>query len=335
MRKLASIQRIDQLTPIPGADNVELAHVLGYKVLVRKGEYKVGHLAVYVECDSVLPEWPDFEFMRQSKFRVKIKHFNKFNIYSQGLLFPLGVLKVDWSLAVPEVGVDVTDLLQIQKYEPPVKMVNGDMAGEYPTFIPKTDELRAQSYPELVTALQGQPARATLKCDGGSVTFYRKDEHIGCCFRNVEVKDGDNVLWNYARRIGLIEKLNSLTANVAFQGELCGQGYNGSGKYTNPMGISGHKVFFFSAFNIDTQTYLPEYQFSQLTTALDLDTVPQVAAWPVFNDTLDELLEMVKGLEYREGVPAEGIVVRNWVGDERVSFKVINPIYENKVENSK
>ena len=43
-RKLASIQRIDALTPIDGADRIERAHVLGWTVVVRKGEFQEGDL---------------------------------------------------------------------------------------------------------------------------------------------------------------------------------------------------------------------------------------------------------------------------------------------------
>ncbi len=40
--KLASIQRIAKLTPIEGADLIETATVLGWEIVVKKGEYQVG-----------------------------------------------------------------------------------------------------------------------------------------------------------------------------------------------------------------------------------------------------------------------------------------------------
>ena len=55
MRKLATIRRIDALTPIDGADAIECATVGGWKVVVKKGEYTVGDLAVYCEIDSWIP----------------------------------------------------------------------------------------------------------------------------------------------------------------------------------------------------------------------------------------------------------------------------------------
>jgi RNA ligase (TIGR02306 family) len=57
-RKLASIQRIINLTPIDGADAIETATILGWSVVVKKGEFKIGDLCVYFEIDSLLPFKP-------------------------------------------------------------------------------------------------------------------------------------------------------------------------------------------------------------------------------------------------------------------------------------
>jgi len=46
MRKLASIQRIRALEPIEGADAIEKAAVLGWQLVVKKGEFQVGDFAV-------------------------------------------------------------------------------------------------------------------------------------------------------------------------------------------------------------------------------------------------------------------------------------------------
>ena len=69
-RSLASVQRIRSLAPIAGADAIEVATVRGWKVVVKKGEFAVGDLAVYVEIDAFLPERPEFEFLRASSFKT-------------------------------------------------------------------------------------------------------------------------------------------------------------------------------------------------------------------------------------------------------------------------
>jgi RNA ligase (TIGR02306 family) len=54
-RKMATIRRIDEIRPIEGADAIEAAVVGGWVVVIKKGEFKAGDLAVYLEIDSWVP----------------------------------------------------------------------------------------------------------------------------------------------------------------------------------------------------------------------------------------------------------------------------------------
>jgi RNA ligase (TIGR02306 family) len=69
MRKLASIQTVNAVEPIPNADAIEKIRVLGWWVVVKKGEHQPGDKLVYCEIDSSLPERPEFEFPRASSFK--------------------------------------------------------------------------------------------------------------------------------------------------------------------------------------------------------------------------------------------------------------------------
>src|SRR4051812_38000935 len=69
MRKLASIQTVNAVEPIPNADAIEKVRVLGWWVVSRKGEHGPGDRLVYCEIDSLLPERPEFEFLRASSFK--------------------------------------------------------------------------------------------------------------------------------------------------------------------------------------------------------------------------------------------------------------------------
>ena len=70
-RTLASIDVIRELNPIPGADNIEVAKIKGWNVVVKKGEFNVGDKIVYCEVDSILPERPEFEFLKDRHYRIK------------------------------------------------------------------------------------------------------------------------------------------------------------------------------------------------------------------------------------------------------------------------
>ena len=69
MRKLASIQKVKAVMPIPDADRLELVQVLGWKCVGGKDEFHVGDMVVYFEIDSFLPVCDEFEFLRKSSYR--------------------------------------------------------------------------------------------------------------------------------------------------------------------------------------------------------------------------------------------------------------------------
>ena len=83
-RKLVSIQSVDSLEPIAGADNIVKARVMGWDVVVKKNEFAPGDPCVFFEIDSVLPDGkPWAEFMRPRGFRVKTARLR--GVLSQGL----------------------------------------------------------------------------------------------------------------------------------------------------------------------------------------------------------------------------------------------------------
>lgn len=112
-RALAYTVTIDSITPIEGADNIELAHVGGWNVIVKKQEYYPGDMAVFFEIDSKLPETEWSEFLRPKKFSVKSYKLNKFGVVSQGLLMPMSILPNNKTYDINE---DVTKVLGVTYY---------------------------------------------------------------------------------------------------------------------------------------------------------------------------------------------------------------------------
>lgn len=109
-RALAYTARCGKIEKIEGADNIELMSVLGWKVIVKIGEFHEGDLCVYFEIDSKLPEKEWSEFMASKKYKVKTMKLGKFKVISQGLALPTSVFDVE----IPnEEGVDVTELLGV------------------------------------------------------------------------------------------------------------------------------------------------------------------------------------------------------------------------------
>ena len=112
-RALAYIVTVDDITPIEGADNIELATVGGWRVIVNIGQFKTGDKAVFFEIDSKLPETEWSEFLRPKKFRIKTMKLGKFGVFSQGLLMPMDILPNNKEYDIHE---DVTNVLGVTYY---------------------------------------------------------------------------------------------------------------------------------------------------------------------------------------------------------------------------
>jgi hypothetical protein len=172
MRQLASIQKIQEILDHSNADNLEIARIKGWQVIIRKGEFKEGDLCVYCEIDSVMPEKPEFEFLAPRKYRIKTTKLR--GEISQGIAFPLSILNQgDWEFGLISIsteekgytpsikrkgdssilneinlvpGLDVTEILGVTKYDPPIPACLGGTAlGRFFSHSIKTDEERIQN----------------------------------------------------------------------------------------------------------------------------------------------------------------------------------------------
>lgn len=330
MRKLASIQKIKALEPIENADAIEKATVLGWQLVVKKGEFTVGDLCVYCEIDSLMPDKPEFEFLKPRGMRIRTVRLR--GQISQGIAFPLSILP---PMEQVKEDADVTDVLGITKYEPPIPAcLAGKVKGRFPSFIPKTDETRVQVLQKVLDKYKGEQCYITEKLDGSSATYYLKDGEFGVCSRNLDLlEDESNSFWKVARQLNIQDKLRSLQMNIALQGELVGEGIQ-----DNKLKLKGQTVFFFNAFDIDKFQYLDYEAFTNLMDTLELKTVPVIDTCACLHNDIDVLVSAAtrKSL-INESVWAEGIVVRPLkekidlllscenFNNGRVTFKVINP----------
>jgi RNA ligase (TIGR02306 family) len=333
MRKLASIQTIKALEPIEGADMIEKATVLGWQLVVKKGEFQVGDRCVYCEIDSVLPDRPEFEFLRPRQFRIKTAKMK--GQISQGIAFHLSIIENYADMELPE-GLEVTDLLGVTKYELPLSAnMSGEVKGSFPGFMPKTDETRIQSVPEVLVRNQGQLCYITEKVDGTSATYYLNEGEFGVCSRNLELRETEkNIHWLVARQFDLEAKLRTMGRNLAIQGEIIGPGIQ-SNKYKLPK----HQLRVFNIVEIDSYSYLNYAEFIALTQALGLETVPILRTdYILGQDEMQSLVALSEAKSvFNPQLDREGIVIRSLVEAQdnelgRLSFKVINPKFLLKFE---
>lgn len=324
-RKLASVVKIKDVSPIQGADAIECVSVLGWKCVAKKGEFKVGDFAVYCEIDSLLPytEWSKFLWKKgdEGKPTYRLRTVKLRGQISQGLIIPLPVVP----LTLANEGADLTEMLGITKYEPPIPaQLAGKIKGSFPGFIPKTDETRVQAVPEVLDEIRGKMVYITTKMDGTSGTFYFNDE-FGVCSRNLEFTDeGDNTYWKVAKKYDMRNKVS--IARWAYQGEVCGPSIQ-----KNRLGLKDHDLFIFNLYDIEKGKYHDYETMKTFCQHSGFKMVP-VDYVGIFDPSWDipKLLEMAKGTYPGTNKPREGIVIRPVVETHsevlkgRLSFKVIN-----------
>lgn len=328
-RKLASIQTVADLQPIPEADLIEVATINGWKLVVKKGQFCIGDLAIYCEIDCMLPIREEFEFLRKSSYKkigdkegFRLKTIRLKGQVSQGLLLPIDTLK---PLIYPhhykalKAGDEVTEALGIWKYELPIPaQLVGVMRGNFPNFIPKTDEERIQNLTTVYPNFQKNKFYVTEKLDGSSATFYYNNGLFGVCSRNIDLfEDAENSFWKVARQLDL-ETILSTLGNYSFQGELIGEGIQG-----NPYKLKGQQVHFFNAYNIDGQHYCDYETFKGFMESFNLQHVPVLNESFALPDTIDELILSAEGKSVlNEQTEREGLVIRSH--NRNISFKVIS-----------
>ncbi len=320
-RKLASVQTIESLELIPKADLIVKAQVMGWSVVVRKDEFKPGDQCVFFEIDSVLPESTEWaEFMRPRGFRVKTCKLR--GALSQGLALPMAIVP-----GAHDVGDDVTEVLGVTKYEPPMPR-SQSAAGPFPSSIPKSDEIRVQSALGVLEELRGSPFYISVKCDGTSGTFAKLDDELIVCSRNIALHRGDDHFWKVAEKNRLEEKLPE---GFAVQGEVCGPKIQ-----KNRLGLDDHELFIFNVFDIKQERFLDFRDFLAFCHDHELVTVPierviEVDDLAEFEISLEHFLELARGEYKGTRNRREGIVVRptteinsQALEGSRLSFKVLN-----------
>jgi RNA ligase (TIGR02306 family) len=359
MRKLASIRRIADIQSIEGADAIVVATVDGWKVVVKKDEFNVGDLAIYIEIDSWVPhdlapflskgnEPREYGGVKGERLRtIKLR-----GQVSQGLLLPVDYVGDDpfitgWyyedgigTMVHVAEGQDVTECLNIQKWEAPIPaQLQGQAAGTFPTsLIPKTDQERIQNcfgeiqkrakrfsiekvwnaetqtleeHPVVVPADFKEPTyEVTMKLDGSSCTIFRWEGELRVCSRNLELKindeNKDNTFVAIALKIG-----DKIPNGLALQGEVMGPGIQG-----NREGFAEHKFFVFDVFDIQKHEYLSPFDRRTLCLNLDLEHIPVWSRSYKAPESVEEGLALAEGPSINHKI-REGLV---WKCNEDPSF---------------
>ena len=329
MRKLAKIVKIDKLEKHPNADTLDVCHVGGWKVVAKSNTHSEGELVVYCEIDSWLPhsiapfltkEGKTPRIFNQIEGQV-LKSVRLRGIVSQGLLLPLNILNSDY---IPVIEDDVSEMLNITKYEPPVSAsLAGDLRCAFPGYVPKTDSERIQNLTsELqVWAQNKELFSITEKLDGTSVSFIRNEEDIHVCSRNWSIRPSEqNTYWKMYYKYNIESILQNNSFNIAIQGEVVG-----SGIQSNEYKLNEARLFVFNVYNIDEKRYLNMPEMETFCQENKLDTVPKIDTKILDESTtIDELLlQATDASLLNKNTLREGLVFKG-INNTQLNFKVIS-----------
>lgn len=350
MRKLATVETISEIKTHGNADALELAMVRGWQVVVRKGEFQPGDKVIYLEIDSWVPneiapflskgqEPRVFEGVKGERLRtIKLR-----GEISQGLILPAGTINPslvnDWAD-----GSDLTEVLGVIKWEPPISaQLAGQVEGNFPSFIRKTDQERVQNcFSEMAFLDNHQHGGIRWiveeKLDGSSCTVFvnfKRDVaeglyEVGICSRNFELKineeNKDNTFIKTVAEAGYLDQIHKLGQSIAVQGELCGPGIQG-----NKYKLERPTLFVFDVFLIDKHRYATreerwEILQSLMTLGVKVDQVPHLGSTQI-PGSIQECLTMAEGnSKINPQAKREGIVFKTQdvIEGQVVSFKAIS-----------
>ena len=335
-RKLASVQKITNLTKIGEKCNEEIATVLGWKVLVHIDQFKVGEKVIFFEIDSILPSGKKWTKKIKPK-NLHIKTRKNYNEIIQGFVMKLDILKkednfqkLNIKIEDLEEGYDLTDILEVKKFDENSEEGQKELEKVFPSeLIEKSDEIRCQSNLNYIELFAGKEFYSSLKYDGSSATYLidPKTKKFRVCSRNMGLNlDEKNIYNEIAKKYDIQNKLLKFEGNYAIQGEVYGPKVN-----KNPLKVSELKIAIFTIKDIKNNYYLGFDEMVKVCKEMDLPMV-EVIEEGVFNyKTIDELVLKSKGNYPGTDGPREGLVYRvkkDWNKDGiRLSFKVINDDY--------
>lgn len=343
MRTLASIQKVWDIQPIPDADRLELARVMGWQCVVNKSQFQKGDLGVYFEIDSFLPVRPEFEFLRNSSYKktdimgegFKLRSMKFRGQISQGLILPLDTFPELSDKTDIEVGQDVSDLLGVKKWEIEERATTGgNVIGTLPYDVPHTDEIRVQSEPDLIQAFAGLEYYISTKMDGSSHSLSIDKNGFHVTGHNYEYKDDDSSsFYTFIKERGYREMMERFYKHQGLktftvQGEFCAPGIQ-----KNPLRLTRPEWYVFTVringqrVNLETMQIVA-YILGAPTVPIEEVGMDLPSKYP----TVESLLKRADG-NYDTGGRKEGIVIRttqpvyNEIIGGPLSMKVVSNKY--------
>jgi RNA ligase (TIGR02306 family) len=364
LNSVAFVAKIENIVPIPGADNIEQALIGGWSCIVKKGAHSRGELVICATTDAIIPQALADKMGVTGYLRsgTRVRTVKLRGVYSECLIIPLHYLKGKLTMGNPDVneGDDVMERLGISKWEPPVKQIQLASGrkirySENPNFhvyykFPNMKNVKGMFCEEdevqITRKLHGTNARYGIVKKKKLSLWDRVKKFFGDQWADYEwvvgshnVEKGSdsqgfydtNVWYKIADDYKIKESLWYYVKNVIANKEAIGSGVVVYGEIYG-AGIQknyeyGLKDIKFAAFDLTVNgVYFPtQMALDEIKMWIGLPHVPVLYTGP-WNQAIQDKYVFNNFIE-RTKVPHEGVVVKHVSGERNKVAKVINPDY--------
>jgi RNA ligase (TIGR02306 family) len=243
-----TIETISEIKPHPNADKLELAYVKGisFQYVIGKKTLFVNDKVILFPVDSLLPiealEKLNLVGKLSGPYKNRVKSLKLRNEISQGI-----VAEVSKFLTPEQMNLsseEITALLGVTKYEPPVQISTSGILMGLPDGYSTYDIEGADRYQSVIEEMMDMEVVITEKMEGTNLSAGKNPTGIFVNQRNNTIMEKDDVVnsyWEVARSTGLLEKLPQLPVpDVAVYAEFCGPKIQ-----DNIYGLKNHTLFVF------------------------------------------------------------------------------------------
>ena len=361
MRNLASVCTIEKVWALEGKDKVQGASFKenAYEVMVSK-DIQPGMLVAFIQEGSILPEINAWEFLRKRCYRDNLKGFlikaQKFGtIKSWGLAVPLDELPIADERVINNLkpGDDLTDLLEIRKYEPEedasprpslkkaypkwVKFClshtltrcigrawqksHQKPVGGFPIdLISRSDETTIQNMKGVLEKFAESKVNINSKLEGQSFTVvptFKGKKLTGAyvCSRNNAYKvENDSLFWDMMRKYDIVKKMKEIWKNEHKAYILQGEQV-GPTIQDNIYDFKQNHWYIFTVKDYETLKQLPYEEQVKIADKFGMRVVPLLWAGTL-KDVMPDIDAAVAFAEKASWEPVDGDKIHSWLNLE-------------------
>jgi tRNA-binding EMAP/Myf-like protein len=349
-KALAYVVSVKALDTIEGKDRIVLARFneSDWTVIASKEDFNVGDKAVYVEVNSVLPEKPEFDFLRKRCYSEKrrgfvIRTMKMSGVLSQGILFSFSQLGIEPA----SVGTNLTEKIGVKAIDDEVPRIERAPKSKWEAFIDKwfykifkrhlikkvtgnfpielinkTDETQVQSLNYVYDEWKGKRVYSTVKVDGSSLTVIIHKGRFIVASRNVRLFEANIKVAAAKLNPNTADKCGDVWTKAVALADLPAKfkpsGFTefalqaeicGPGIQKNRLGLKEIQTFVFNMYDVAKKAYYTWDFIERVCEAFDLQTVPFIEKRVFDFENLDDLRKYAVG-SYENGHPREGVVIR-------------------------